>query len=131
MSDAGKIHLTDAPPSACASCYGQYVDRPHVDFGAAYDGPTVYGDTGVALEKKVAIDDLIICEECLGAAAALLGFRDEADTQAEMDNLKAQLTDLRERMAGALAYIRKADEEVQARADLELALKPAKAKAKA
>lgn len=51
----------------CAACHGQYLDRKHVDFEAYYDGPVVGEDI------KVAIDDLIICDECLKGAGALVG----------------------------------------------------------
>jgi len=51
----------------CAACYGQYTDRRYVDFEAAYDGPVLDGAI------KVAIDDLVICEHCLQAAAKMIG----------------------------------------------------------
>ncbi|UTI65615.1 hypothetical protein NBH00_05240 [Paraconexibacter antarcticus] len=123
LSAASKIRLS-APPTACASCFGQYPERRHVDFGAAYDGPTVEGDSPLAGVTTVAIDDLIICEECLCAAAALLGLRDDGETATEVERLTAQVDDLRARNLGALDYIRRVDEEIAERAKLEELFRP-------
>lgn len=73
MSDAAKIRLTEIPPHACSSCFGQYTDRRHVDFNAFYDGPVMDAAENVAGGKGVSIDDLVLCEECVLAASKLLG----------------------------------------------------------
>jgi hypothetical protein len=69
--NATKIRLAETPPTHCASCFGQYPDRRHIDFGAYWDGPVFARDEGdVAGGAPIAVDDLVICEECLRAAAA-------------------------------------------------------------
>lgn len=64
------MRISGRPPTYCSSCHGQYTDRTYVDFDAYWDGPVMEEPNQV----KVAIDDLIICDECLGAAATLLGY---------------------------------------------------------
>jgi hypothetical protein len=63
-----KIRLTGTPV-ACASCYGQYTDRRHVDFGSSTDGAVLAGPSNIAGGKGQSIDEVIICDECLTAAA--------------------------------------------------------------
>lgn len=124
MSDAQRIHPT-TPPPACSACY-QHSDRQHVDFGAAYDGPVVPGQTDVALVTTVSIDDLIICEDCLGTAARHLGYTLDEEKEAQITSLQQQNTDLRERVAAAVEYIKKLDAEMEQRANLEDLLAPPK-----
>lgn len=60
-------------PKYCSACHGQYPERQHVDFEAYYDGPVIsesVGDNTI----KVAIDDLVLCENCLASAAKLIGY---------------------------------------------------------
>lgn len=64
-------------PPYCASCFQQKSVR-HVDFEAAYDGPVIPGS------PHVAIDDLILCEDCLAEAFAIL----------DPENLKATIREL-------------------------------------
>lgn len=47
----------------CASCY-TFTNKRLVDLGAAFDGPV--------LETGMQIDDLILCEDCVRAAAEAL-----------------------------------------------------------
>lgn len=122
LSVATKIRLSP-PPTACASCWGQYTDRQHVDFGASYDGPVVDGESGIANHTTVAIDDLIICDECLSAAAALLGLTRDEDQAARTAELEAEVDDLRQRLLGAMDYIEKQDAEKASRGSLLEALR--------
>jgi hypothetical protein len=48
VESIGKIRLAETPPVRCSSCYGQYPTAVHVDFGAAWDGPTFPADEEVA-----------------------------------------------------------------------------------
>jgi hypothetical protein len=68
----------------CAACYGQYGDRRYVDFEAAYDGPVLEGAI------KVAIDDLVICENCLTAAAKMIGLVKAPDLVKALDDERAK-----------------------------------------
>lgn len=104
--DATQIHLAETPPVACASCYGQYPDLRHVDFGAAFDGPVLnQTDVLVSGMTNVQIDDLIICEECLRAAAALIGLAEHDQMRELLDDMRARNDELAERLEGALALI--------------------------
>jgi hypothetical protein len=122
-TDAAKIRLADKPPVACASCHGQYVDRRHVDFGAAYDGPMLPNEE-VAGGNMVSVDDLIVCEDCLKTAAAVIGLSDPADVQGELDQMVAQHEQVTERLAGAMAYINRLESANRERDTLEDALRP-------
>jgi len=105
--DASKIKLTGAAPSACSSCYGQYPERLHIDFGAAFDGPVLFGKDGATLGQ---VDELIICDECLRAGADLLGLRSQGDLEAQVATLDAHAMTLAEKLAGAMVYIRKIED---------------------
>lgn len=96
------MHITQG--AHCASCYGQYEKRKLVDFDAAYDGPVLDDDA-----HRVTIDDLVVCEECLGSAARLLGWtpstaadQENASLVAENDQLRQHLT-LTQRAVDSLA----------------------------
>jgi hypothetical protein len=104
VESIGKIRLTETPPVRCSSCYGQYPDRTHVDFGAAWDGPT-FPDDEVAGGVIVTVDDLIICEDCLRDAGRLLGLEDPGDAARHLAELEGQAEELRERLLGAMDYI--------------------------
>jgi hypothetical protein len=97
-----KIALTT--PAACASCFGQYPDRTHIDFEAAYDGPVINSDDNI----KMPVDDLIVCDECLQQAARLL-----PNEQGErIKELERELEGQRERLVGKDVYIRQLEESV-------------------
>jgi hypothetical protein len=113
LAPAAKIHLAETPPVACSSCGGQYTDRRHVDFGAGWDGPMVApGD--VAGGKMVAVDDLILCEECVTFAATLVGMGDVAEHEQRIDRLNERLTDTGQRLGKALDALEKLKTAVSA-----------------
>jgi hypothetical protein len=105
VESIGKIRLTETPPVRCSSCYGQYPDRTHVDFGAAWDGPVLGEPDGVIGGARQVIDDLIICEDCLRDAGRLLGLEDPGDAARHLAELEGQAEELRERLLGAMDYI--------------------------
>lgn len=107
LYDAAQIRLAETPPPACAACNGQYPERRHVDFGASYDGPVLDG------AKAMQIDDLIVCEECLSAAAALIGTSPEQIERERQAKERAENT--AQRLAGALDYIAKLEAAVAAK----------------
>lgn len=90
--------LLDTVPTFCARCHGQYTDRRHVDFEAYYDGPVLERD-GI----KVAIDDLILCEECWAEAAPLFGFSRDEDP--EVVRLRSETAAQRAELGRLSAYI--------------------------
>lgn len=103
---AAKIHLAETPPVACSSCGGQYTDRQHVDFGAGWDGPMV-APGHVAGGKMVAVDDLIVCNECVRTAAALVGMGDTQELEQRVVGLNERLTDTGQRLGKALEAVEK------------------------
>jgi hypothetical protein len=107
LAPADKIHLAETPPVVCSSCFGQYTDRRHVDFGAAWDGPMVPPDQSVAGGKMVSVDDLVICEECLRFAATLIGMGDVQERDDRIDRLNERLTDTGQRLGKALDALEK------------------------
>lgn len=81
------------PPSMCSACFGQYPERVHVDFEAAWDGPVV-NNNGTAYS----VDELVICEDCMRAAYELLPLSEDAET------LHDQLAALRAQNAQLVQY---------------------------
>lgn len=65
-------------PAFCAACY-QADPLRYVDFEAAYDGPVIPGSPA-----HIAIDDLVICENCLNTAFNLLDPQGKDETIAEL-----------------------------------------------
>lgn len=73
--------IANPQPPYCASCF-QKPEGRCVDFEAAYDGPVVPGTP-----EPVPVDDLIICESCLGEAFALIDPKGLHDTIMELSQL--------------------------------------------
>lgn len=85
------MHIAHQTPVACSSCGGQYPDLQHVDFDAAWDGPVLSDDRG----NHYPVDDLIVCEQCVRAAVALLPGQDTRD---------GEIVDLKDRLNRAIDY---------------------------
>jgi hypothetical protein len=114
-----KIKPAATPPTHCASCFGQYPDRRHVDFNAYWDGPVFARDDGdVAGGAPISVDDLVICEECVAAAATVLELTDD-DTRRHVLQMEREVEELRERLLGATTYIAKLEDASVARGKLE------------
>jgi hypothetical protein len=103
---AAKIREAQTPPVACASCGGQYPGRRHVDFGSAGDYGMVPSQN-VAGGKMVSVDDLVVCEECVTAAARVLGLGDVTEAEQRVDRLNERLTDTGQRLGKALEALEK------------------------
>jgi hypothetical protein len=115
VTDNQKIHLAEIPPTHCTSCFAQVPLKRHVDFSAYYDGP-VFGDIEIVGGGKVVIDDLILCEDCVKAAAQLIGLDDVERHCEEIQTLKAELEQARQQVVLALTGVQKVE---AAHADLE------------
>lgn len=124
LQPLAKIRLAERPPVACSSCNGQYTDRRHVDFGAAYDGPVLPSGAETRGVVGIAVDDLIVCDECLTAAARLIGMEDATQSREAMDALTARAEEMSERLAGAIAYINRLEQANAQRDELAAVLKP-------
>jgi hypothetical protein len=72
-------------PIYCSSCFNSEPIR-HIDFDAACDRG--YGN-GEAVQ--VAMDDLILCENCVREGARLIGMTDDTDLKAHLENLKRKV----------------------------------------
>jgi hypothetical protein len=111
---AAKVRLADPPPPRCSSCYGQYPDRKHVDFGADYDGAVF--ETPGENRSVYTVDDLILCDGCMANGVRALGWalEDPERTRA----LEARVQNLSDQLDGALRHIKLADEEHRSREQL-------------
>lgn len=69
--------------------------------GAAWDGPVVQGE-GVV---QHVIDDLILCSDCVRAAAALIGMGFVENVAAELHEAETANDHLMETIRGLKAYI--------------------------
>lgn len=101
--------LAAAAPAYCSVCFGQYPDRRHVDFDAAWDGPVIDSGNGM----KQAIDDLIMCENCVRRGAEILALDDVAAP--EMAALVEQVETLKALNEGQRKYIAQLEATVQAK----------------
>jgi hypothetical protein len=110
-ASAAKIRVAVNPPTHCSSCFTQDPSKLHVDFGAAWDGPTFRDDVAGA-PLVVTVDDLVVCEDCLATAALLLP---GDKTAALVAGLEEENVGLRERLEGALRYIAKLEEAAEAK----------------
>jgi hypothetical protein len=88
----------------CASCFSQKPQMRHVDLEAYFDGPAIKQDNG----DYLAVDDLVLCEDCIKGAASLVDMFPLADLKkenaemgetietkhTEIEELHATITDL-------------------------------------
>lgn len=81
------MRIAHIPPVQCSVCFQQKPDELHVDMEAAYDGPVL--DVSGA---RHTIDDIVICEECVRAAARQLP--EHREQQDRYDALAAQYANL-------------------------------------
>src|SRR5688572_31045862 len=79
------MKIASPNPPYCSSCFNQQPQMTHIDFESAWDGPIIEGKT-----FKQPIDDLMICEACLEAAAELLGFVKDADSAETIKKLRRE-----------------------------------------
>ncbi len=87
-------------PRHCAACYGQNTDKG-VDFEVAYDGPVVNQIAVVTAEgiDAIAIDDLVICDDCLKPAAKLIGLVSAPDLVDELAEARQALARVEVKLA--------------------------------
>lgn len=114
------MKIANTPPPFCSSCFGPHVDRRHIDFESAWDGPTFGSDIATGEGKPVrnltvAIDDLIICEKCVEQAAVMLGMVRADELVEENAEQREKLDNLRERLAEQADYVAKLEKTVAAK----------------
>lgn len=72
------IRLTDTRPP-CSACFNQHFDGTrYVDFDAANDR---------GFSNGIALDDLILCEQCVKRAAIEVGYGDMAEAEVRLKDL--------------------------------------------
>lgn len=113
------MRVADIAPAYCSGCFQSKPQMRHIDFQVAWDGPTIKeglatGD-GVQHEIAVTIDDLILCEECVCAAAAHVGMVDPGKESAELAQMREINERLVERNRGLEDYASKMEAAVSAR----------------
>lgn len=111
------MNLAEQPPPYCSSCYGAYPERPHIDFEATWDGPVIDHEAGT----RQAIDDLIVCEECLAQAAGLLGYAPPATDERDetIAALEQRVADLTERLRSAEHYAQQIEDAISQRSQVK------------
>jgi hypothetical protein len=70
----------------CSNCFQQIPGTRMVEFEAAWDGPVTTPRDTIHGVEQVQIDDLVICEVCLTAAAKLIGLV----RNSELEHAKAE-----------------------------------------
>lgn len=114
------MKVAETPPAACSCCFQAKPQMTHVDFEVAWDGPTVTDgildeDGQVVHTLTTAIDDMVVCEECLCAAAALVGMVNPTVQAEELEQLRQANQTLVERLRGLEDYNAKLGAAVAAR----------------
>lgn len=111
--DPGKIRIAPLSPPHCSACFGAKPGMRHVDMGAAWDGPMLEPLEGAVGVIGHSIDDMVICEECVKAAALLVDMVEPADAP----DLVADLAEERERnerlhaeLVAAEAHVRRLED---------------------
>lgn len=109
-------------PARCSGCFQAKPNEPHIDFEVAWDGPTFPGQKVEGL-NVVAIDDLVLCHDCLRVAGGMLGLEDATVLREELARAQEDRETLRGELEEAQAYSRRLEDAV--------AEKPSKRRAKA
>ena len=81
-------------PPFCSCCFQAKPQTLHIDFEAAFDGPVINNEDNI----KMSIDDLIICKDCLEAAAQIVGFVNAIELKVENRELGEALEDAKEQL---------------------------------
>jgi len=108
------MKLTNTP-AYCSGCYGANPEQAHVDFEAAWDGPTIQDRNTAEGIDAIVIDDLILCEGCLRAAGELIGLQDPDKTLEALKLSNAEVIQLRKDYAQALVYTSRLEEALAAK----------------
>ena len=92
-------------PAYCSACFSAKPQMRHIDFECVWDGPVINVEDGI----RVQVDDLIVCEDCLSAAAARLDIANAGAARiSELENRVFELDARRAHAEAALAKVREA-----------------------
>lgn len=108
-----RIHIAEPSPPYCASCYQAKPQEPHVDFGAATDGPMLAPLEGAVGVVGHSVDDVVICSTCIAEAAKLIGLENAEELRTELDEANATNERLHEQLSGTRANVTSALELVK------------------
>jgi hypothetical protein len=67
-------------PMYCSSCFNQQPNLKHIDFDAACDRGFYGGENST----RITMDDLVLCEECIGEAARFLDWMPASEIKAAL-----------------------------------------------
>lgn len=98
-------------PMFCASCGSQDPEARYVDFDAAWDGPVVNPEDGI----KMQIDDLVVCENCLKEASALVGLVDPDRVAETLANAQEDLVAKEQKITELQRYIERLEAAIDAK----------------
>ncbi len=100
-------------PQYCSACFGQDSSIRHLDFNASCDR----GWYGQDPATNIAMDDLIICENCWKAGAPILDYAPKSDYEERISSLEAD-NDRKEReLKQARNYADTMEEALEKRRD--------------
>lgn len=100
------MRICPTPPVKCSGCFSTKRDQPHVDFESAWDGPLIDPER----PRSGHIDWLVLCQDCLARAHALLP--EQRDRHAA---LKAENAQLRAQVEEAENYASKVEDALSYR----------------
>lgn len=102
------------PPAYCAGCFQQKPEKRHVDFEAAFDGPS-FDTPEVGHGIRMSLDDLVLCEDCITNAANMIGLVDAEELKSENQELGEALEEAardKEEMKATIDGLRNAQEKL-------------------
>lgn len=113
------MRTAEPAPAFCSGCFQARPDMLHVDFEVAWDGPVIQdgvatGD-GATQTVSTSIDDLMLCEKCVRAAAAHVGMVDPGVQAAELEQLREINERLVEKNRGLEDYASRMEAAVAAK----------------
>lgn len=107
--DAARIHIAQESPPFCSACFNPDPGGVHVDFEAVVESPVFAAGYGgdVAGDGQVVAssDQLILCQGCVKAAAALVGFGDIEQLHAQLAEMAERENAMSDRLAAQAAHI--------------------------
>lgn len=114
------MRVAQVAPAACSGCFLAKPELVHVDFEVAWDGPTfpdgvMTGDGVIVNVVAAQIDDLVLCEECLRAAAAHVGLSDPDEAKADLEQIRTVNQTLAEKNLGLAEYVKRLEQALAVR----------------
>jgi hypothetical protein len=109
-------------PVQCSGCFNQDPTARHIDFDAAIDR----GWYGQDPATKIAMDDLVLCEGCIGTAARLLNWMPTEEFQNRLATLENRIEEEKKRADKAEDYAQRMEDALKHRPQQLTVSKPRK-----